>query len=228
MIFEHFEKLCPEVGSKERYVLTVPRITSEGKTPCAFGIFEFYCPIPGCDCRRVKIKFIDVDSEPGTPPAASILYGWERMRFYRGLVDDPKFNTSLVKGMLAPDEEQGPDCHQFLRFFQDLVKKEPLASHFPRHYRLFKQAARREVEAPSAKLFLPGRGDLVMEEPWAGGLQGGLADGPGILDFPPERDQNGIAGRRWESSVAKALEDGGGAEVHPQISKMITDGEPGP
>jgi hypothetical protein len=172
MSFEYFETLCPEVGSKERYVLKHSSITTPDGKPRSFVVFEYYCPLPSCDCRRVKVKFFDL-GDPNAPAVAvaSILYGWERARHYAKTSDDPKFCASLARGMFAPDEDRGPDCHIFLRFFQHLLKKEPTASMFPRHYRLFKEAARRELEAdPSAKLFLPERGDLVMDEPWPDGL----------------------------------------------------------
>jgi hypothetical protein len=182
MIFAHFETPCPEVGSKERYVLSVPEgITTSGR-PMSIALFDYYCPLPDCDCRRVKVKFSDLATEPGAPPVASILYGWEPMRFYRDLDDDPKLCASLVNGMLDPYEELGPDSRKILRFFHCLARKEPLVSLLPRHYRLFKQAARRELDVdPSAKLFLPGREDSVMAEPWADGFNGGL----GVVDLPP-------------------------------------------
>ncbi len=73
-----FTKL-PEIAAvetRELIILNNPKIPGG-----AYGLWESYCDELDCDCRRVFINVVPVDSPEDI--LATISYGWETPKFYK-------------------------------------------------------------------------------------------------------------------------------------------------
>ena len=75
-----------------------------------YGLLEFYCEKPGCDCRRVVLRVLREDT--GQKSWASINFGWEPEAFY---VQWMSGNADAAEGMaganldpLNPQTEHAP------------------------------------------------------------------------------------------------------------------------
>src|ERR1017187_1306457 len=102
----------------------------------AYGLLEYYCDEPGCDCRRVVLDAVSSD-HPGRV-FASIHFGWERLEFYRkwSATRDLGDARMLKKGVLDPAALNCDWADVLLAH----VRKEVLAK--PLHHELFQDAAK--------------------------------------------------------------------------------------
>jgi len=75
-----FAGLFPDVAKRQVVLLWVD---PHGKRlPVKdYAALEYYCAVPGCDCRRVVLDLISIN-HPGRI-FASIHFGWENPEFYR-------------------------------------------------------------------------------------------------------------------------------------------------
>ena len=147
-----FHLACPETAAREtRSVIVGPGPVLPASE---YAYVEFYCPDPGCDCRRVFIQVFSSDL-PQTV-LASINFGWERERFYRRKMPyDPEASRQITRGCLDPINKQSEYAPLLLSLFQDIVADEPYRLRLKRHYRQFKQhvnsrAAEGSVGDPAA------------------------------------------------------------------------------
>jgi hypothetical protein len=70
-----FFAIDPELAARETRVMHT--LVPQGKLPVgSYGLLEFYCPDPNCDCRRVMLNV----AEEKRPDRflASISYGFDR------------------------------------------------------------------------------------------------------------------------------------------------------
>ena len=107
--------------------IVVGETPQRGIPPGSYGLLEFYCPDPACDCRRVMLNVAE-EREPERFLAA-ISYGFDR--------DAPEAGPYL-----DPLNEQSPYAPALL----DLVSETVLSdvhylARLERHYRLIKAAA---------------------------------------------------------------------------------------
>ena len=121
-----FYVVDPDLAVKETRVIHVLQ-PQRGIPLGAYGLLEFYCPDPACDCRRVMLNVAE-EREPERFLAA-ISYGFDR--------DDPEAGPYL-----DPLNEQSPYAPALL----DLVSETVLSdvhylARLERHYRLIKTAA---------------------------------------------------------------------------------------
>jgi len=108
-----------------------------------YGLLEFYCEKPGCDCRRVVLHVVREDT--GLKSWASINFGWEPEAFY---VQWMSGNAKAAKGMagasldtLNPQTEHAP---AFFAVVEDGVLTDAdYVARLRRHYAEFKAACSR-------------------------------------------------------------------------------------
>ena len=96
---------CPELARTETRGFV---IAAGGPVPAGtYGIIEWFCEDPGCDCRRAFLQIIS-EREPAKI-LASLNYGWETRAFYRRLLPfDPQAPKEITDGSLDPINPQSP------------------------------------------------------------------------------------------------------------------------
>lgn len=123
----------PELAVKETRVLTLLE-SFRGVPAGSYGLIEFYCPDPKCDCRRVLLNVAE-ENQPGEF-VASIGYGFDREEETAGPFLDP----------LNP---QSPYAEELLELLRLRILSDPsYVARLERHYHLVKQAAS-EPEHPA-------------------------------------------------------------------------------
>ncbi len=105
------------------YILT----ERDGLPPGNYGLLEFYCPDPTCDCRRVILNVAE-EKQPDRFLAA-ISYAF-----------DP--DDEMPGPFLDPMIIQGEHADELLRLVEGIVLSDSLyTARLERHYELVKQAA---------------------------------------------------------------------------------------
>jgi len=95
--------------------------------PGHYGMIEFYCPDPACECRRVMLNVVE-EAHP-TRFLASISYGFDRDNEDAGPFLDP-FNS------------QCSYAEQLLQLVEEVILSDSrYVARLERHYALVKQAA---------------------------------------------------------------------------------------
>jgi len=116
----------PELAARETRVLhlLVPR---DGLPVGAYGLLEFYCPDPACDCRLVMLNIAE-EKRPNHF-LASISYGFDR--------DD-----EMAGPFLDPMNPQSKYAEDLLQLVEETVLSDPrYVARLERHYVTVKQAA---------------------------------------------------------------------------------------
>jgi len=114
-----------------------------------YGLLEYYCAEPDCDCRRVVLDAVST-YHPGRV-FASIHFGWESLAFYRKWADDHGLDVRdarpLKKGMLDPTVLNCDWADVLLAHVRNEVLADPKAvARFKRHYALVKREQRKEMK----------------------------------------------------------------------------------
>jgi len=95
--------------------------------PGHYGMIEFYCPDPACECRRVMLNVVE-EAHP-TRFLASISYGFDR--------DDEDAGP-----FLDPFNSQCSYAEQLLQLAEEVILSDSrYVARLERHYTLVKQAA---------------------------------------------------------------------------------------
>jgi hypothetical protein len=133
----------PELAARETRTITLhgrPDIP-DGE----YGLVEFYCDEPDCDCRRVILRV--VSAPPKMHNYATINYGWESLEFYAGWMHGDAETAAGMQG--ASLEIFGPQS-QYSMAFLELVKwalqDEAYVRRLQEHYRLFKEESAARAE----------------------------------------------------------------------------------
>lgn len=126
---------CPELARTETRGFV---IAAGGPVPAGtYGIIEWFCEDPGCDCRRAFLQIIS-EREPAKI-LASLNYGWETRAFYRRLLPfDPQAPKEITDGSLNPINPQSPFAPALHRVFQNVVATPDYQARLQRHYQTFK------------------------------------------------------------------------------------------
>ncbi|MBN1810768.1 MAG: SEC-C domain-containing protein [Anaerolineae bacterium] len=99
----------------------------DGLPAGSYGLLEFYCPDPACDCRRVMLNVVE-EKHPNRF-LASISYGFDR--------DD-----EMAGPFLDPLNPQSRHAEKLLQLVEDAVLSDSrYVARLERHYILVKQAA---------------------------------------------------------------------------------------
>jgi hypothetical protein len=116
----------PEIAARETRVVNL-LVPDAGLPAGSYGQFEFFCPDPACNCRRVMLEVVE---EKDTDHfLAAISYGFDREGEEAGPLLDP----------LNPQSEY---AEELLRLVQDVILSDPdYVARLERHYHLVKQAA---------------------------------------------------------------------------------------
>lgn len=120
-----FYKLFPEVAGKETRVLTT---FGHGGLPAdSYGLLEFYCPDPDCDCRRVLLNVVsEKHLERGF--LASISYGFDR-------------DAEMAGPFLDPMNPQSEYAEMLLEHVEVALSDPRYVARLERHYAMVKEAA---------------------------------------------------------------------------------------
>jgi hypothetical protein len=137
MRYAPLHEILPEVAAKETRAITV---TSGTKIPHGeYGLVEYYCLTPGCDCRRVMLHvFSAVENEV----VAVVNFGWESKGYYEKWLGRKDDNViSDLKGpRLNSTAKQSPYANALLNFIRDvLLKDKTYVNRLKSHYRLYKE-----------------------------------------------------------------------------------------
>jgi hypothetical protein len=116
----------PELAARETRVMHT--LVPQGKLPVgSYGLLEFYCPDPACECRRVMLNIAE-ENGPGRC-LAFISYGFDRDEEDAGPFLDP----------LNPQRRYAEDL---LQLVEKTVLSDPrYVARLERHYYLVKEAA---------------------------------------------------------------------------------------
>jgi hypothetical protein len=109
-----------------------------------YGLFEFYCDQPGCDCRRVIFQVIA--GPPVLRNVATINYGWESAEFYSEWSGIPELGQEMEGASLEPFGEQSPYSRALLDLVRELLEDEAYVDRLKEHYRLFREEVARRAE----------------------------------------------------------------------------------
>jgi len=121
-----FYVVDPELAAQETRVMNV-LAPHEGVPAGSYGLFEFYCPDPTCDCRRVMLCIREAQNPEQV--VASINYGFDR-------------NEELAGPFLDPLNPQRPYAEGLLDLVRSVVLRDSrYVLRLERHYHLVKQAA---------------------------------------------------------------------------------------
>jgi len=121
-----FFAVAPELAARETRVLhlLVPR---DGLPVGSYGLLEFYCPDPACDCRRVMLNVAE-EKQPDRF-LASISYSFDR--------DD-----EMAGPFLDPINPQSKYAEDLLQLVEETAFRDPrYVARLERHYVTVKQAA---------------------------------------------------------------------------------------
>jgi len=114
-----------------------------------YFFLEFYCDDEACDCRRVIIKVVQESPKPEI--IASIDYGWEDPEFYVTWMGSDDEEHEMAGAILEPLLPQSRHSRFFLRFFSNVVLKDPAyVERLKRHYAMFKAALPAAPRSPRA------------------------------------------------------------------------------
>lgn len=110
-----------------------------------YGLVEFYCDEPGCDCRRVIFQ---VTSAPPHPRVwATINYGWESPQYYTEWMGAGEFAPEMDSAILEPFGPQSPYSQLLLDLVKWVLQDEAYVQRLQTHYRLVKEKAAAREEA---------------------------------------------------------------------------------
>jgi len=116
----------PELAAAETRTITLfaPR---DGVPPGFYGLFEFYCPDPACDCLRLMINVVEKQNPDLV--LAAISYAFDR--------DD-----EMPGPFLDPMNPQCEYAENLLRLVDEMTLGEPdYVARLERHYAMVKRAA---------------------------------------------------------------------------------------
>jgi hypothetical protein len=116
----------PELAARETRVLHL-LVPQDGLPVGSYGLLEFYCPDPDCDCRRVMLNIAE-EKDPDRF-LASISYGFDQ--------DD-----EMAGPFLDPMNPQSECAEELLQLVEGTVLSDSrYVARLERHYELVKRAA---------------------------------------------------------------------------------------
>jgi len=116
-----------------------------------YNFLELYCDDEACDCRRVIIRVI-LES-PEREIIASINYGWEEPEFYATWMGSEAEEDEMTGAILDPLLPQSRHSSFFLRFFSEMILRDPAyEERLKRHYAMFKAALPAAPRSPRAPM----------------------------------------------------------------------------
>jgi hypothetical protein len=121
-----FYSIDPELAARETRVINT-LVVQDGLPVGSYGLFEFYCPDPACDCRRVMLNVVE-EQRPDRF-LASISFAFDR--------DD-----EMAGPFLDPLNPQSRHAGKLLQLVEETVLSDPrYVARLERHYAGVKQAA---------------------------------------------------------------------------------------
>lgn len=123
-----FFDIEPDIAADETRSFVIPPGSITDVPAGEYGLFELYCPVPACDCRRVSLR---VRKRGDPAPWATISHA-----FVGG-----DLSASGETTYLEPLERQGQHAAQLLAFVDELLGADAeYGQRLERHYALVKRA----------------------------------------------------------------------------------------
>ena len=132
-----FFTLIPDLAAQETRTITLHG--RAGLPNGEYGLVEFYCDEPDCDCRRVIFRV--VSAPPDMRTYTTINYGWESLAFYTGWMHgDAETAADMQGASLEPFGLQSQYSAAFLELVKWVLQDEAYVLRLQEHYRTFKAA----------------------------------------------------------------------------------------
>ena len=136
MPFELFYKKFPEIAEKETrriHALNDPNLPAG-----EYALLESYCDEAGCDCRRVFLNVVNLNTGE---LKAVIAYGWESKNFYiKWLGDnDPDLIRDIqgpILNLASPQSEIAPELLNIVKVI--VLKDRNYVNRLKKHYKMYK------------------------------------------------------------------------------------------
>jgi hypothetical protein len=179
-----FHTRFPELGPRETRCFHV--VTADGPLPLGeYGLAEYYCEDPGCDCRRVLIR-VTTPQAPNTA-LATINYGWESRQFYTDWMHgDTEAGREITDASLDPLHTQSAYADRLLELFRGLVRNDPAyVARLARHYEMFKHAPGYQPHQPHQPNIPVASAPTTAPAMSIPGILGQLQRVPNQADFAP-------------------------------------------
>jgi len=144
MPYSPFHEKFPAIAEDETRSITV--INNPELPPDFYGLIEFYCDEPDCDCRRV---FLSVLSEKQEKILAVIAFGWEKKQFYAKWFgdNDPQTISELQVPILNLSSPQSQFAPKLLELVSSAVLKDKeYVDRLKRHYAMFRSDIRKNMQ----------------------------------------------------------------------------------
>jgi superfamily II DNA or RNA helicase len=138
-----FYRICPDIDARTQVIsLRHHPLLPDGN----YRLEDGFCTNPDCDCRTV---YISVIAEKRSKVLATITFGWEPLEFYRRWMRPGKIEDLIQ--LRGPALMSGAPQTEFSQALLELVapglRERSYVSRLKRHYRLFKDALRRNTLA---------------------------------------------------------------------------------
>ncbi len=144
-----FGVVFPAIAASETRVFIIPEDSNQefGAIPAGeYGLMEWYCNEPGCDCRRVMIHVV---ARRGMAHVASINHAFDPPA-----PDAPGGIT--VRTFLDPLNKQTKFSNDILRLCTELVlSDDAYCQRLVRHYKMFKEVVN-NPKHPRRHVLFPG------------------------------------------------------------------------
>ncbi|MBP1994305.1 SEC-C metal-binding domain-containing protein [Paenibacillus eucommiae] len=139
MHYASLYEFLPEIAEKETRTVSLNRDYSDQVPSGNYGLIEYYCIEPKCDCRRVMLY---VMSERERSNVAVINFGWESRRFYEKWLGDK--NEELIMELKGPClntwSPQSSYAQELLTIIKDVVLKDAeYINRLKKHYDMLKR-----------------------------------------------------------------------------------------
>jgi len=128
----YFDIFPDKVGTELRNI-TVQNGSADDPLPGGRYLFiEYFCTDPKCNCQRVLVKVIRVESEDARPEeVATISYSWNPKTDELWRV----VNSKVANPFLDPCNRQAPYAPQLLEFWVTMIEHDQVyVARLKRHY----------------------------------------------------------------------------------------------
>ncbi|MBO9609966.1 MAG: hypothetical protein J7639_28675, partial [Paenibacillaceae bacterium] len=142
-----FEYL-PDLAEKETRTIMFLKNDSSHIPPGNYGLVEYYCVEPDCDCRRVMLHVV---SEREREIVAVINFGWESRQFYEKWFGskDKSWIDDLKGPVLNMSFAQASYARELLMATKDLALSDlAYVNRLKQHYEQFKRFEKTKQVGP--------------------------------------------------------------------------------
>lgn len=148
MDYGPFSEEFPELAKEETRQINI--LNQGGRLPKGrYLLLELFCTDPECDCRRVFLNVVHVETDR---LVAVVAYGWEDRQYYRewfgmGMpemdieeMDMPEMIESLKGPALNPGSPRAEFAPAVVDQVESVLENDDYVKRIERHYEMFKES----------------------------------------------------------------------------------------